>query len=57
MAKIENNPSLCAYNKSKMKDHYNNIITNRSFEAFSDALLKRKHINDKIKNMMSKKTN
>ena len=52
-----NNPSLCAYTQSKMRDHYNNCITNKYFDAFPQTSLKRKHINDKNMNMMSKKTN
>ena len=42
-----NNPSLCAYTQSKMRDHYNNCIKNKIFEAFPHTSLKRKHINDK----------
>ena len=42
-----NNPSLCPYTQSKMRDHYNRCITNKIFEAFPHTLLKRKHKNDK----------
>ena len=42
-----NNPSLCAYTQSKMRDHYNNCIKNKYFDAFPHTSLKRKHINDK----------
>ena len=30
-----------------MRDHYNNCITNKYFDAFPQTSLKRKHINDK----------
>ena len=43
-----NNPSLCAYTQSKMRDHYNNCIKYKIFEEFPHTTLKRKHINDKI---------
>jgi Ulp1 family protease len=42
-----NNPSLYANTQSKMRDHYNNCIKNKYFEAFPHTSLKRKHINDK----------
>ena len=33
--------SLCAYTQSKMRDHYNNCITNKNFEAYPYDLLKK----------------
>ena len=42
-----NNPSLCAYTQSKMRDHYNNCVKKKIFEEFPHTSLKRKHINDK----------
>ena len=42
-----NNPSLCSYTQSKMRDHHNHCVTNKIVEAFPHSLLIRKHKNDK----------
>ena len=34
-----NNPSLCSYTQSKMRDHHNHCVTNKIFEAFPHTLL------------------
>ena len=42
-----NDPSTYYYKQSQMRDHYNNCVTNKNFEAFPHTILTQRHIKDK----------